>query len=161
MVAKALRRIAVVGGVAAKIKRHVGVDSVRYYGSSHHGGNGDASRLVAAIRGEIEGGDARSPTSSLAERYFLVLEKLGEAAAPALASFADSKPHAVRRRAIQALLKVDAPRPVVRKALEAMGHNVADGSTSYGGYQAIIRDPVSGVYFGASESRKDGQAAGY
>ncbi len=31
----------------------------------------------------------------------------------------------------------------------------------YGGYQAILRDPVSGVYYGASESRKDGQAAGW
>ena len=35
----------------------------------------------------------------------------------------------------------------------------ADGP--YGGYQAIMRDLQSGVYFGASESRKDGQAAGY
>ena len=31
----------------------------------------------------------------------------------------------------------------------------------YGGYQAILRDPETGVYFGASESRKDGQAAGW
>jgi len=31
----------------------------------------------------------------------------------------------------------------------------------YGGYQAILRDPESGVFFGASESRKDGQAAGW
>ena len=32
-----------------------------------------------------------------------------------------------------------------------------------GGHQvtAIARDPASGVYYGASESRKDGQAAGY
>ncbi len=49
----------------------------------------------------------------------------------------------------------------VRDALKAMGHNVADGRTAMGGYQAIIRDPLTGVYFGASESRKDGQAAGY
>lgn len=28
-------------------------------------------------------------------------------------------------------------------------------------YQAILRDPGTGVYYGASESRKDGQAAGY
>ena len=28
------------------------------------------------------------------------------------------------------------------------------------GYQAIARDPETGVYAGASESRKDGQAAG-
>ncbi len=31
----------------------------------------------------------------------------------------------------------------------------------YGGYQAILRDVESGVYYGASESRKDGQAAGW
>ena len=31
----------------------------------------------------------------------------------------------------------------------------------YGGYQAILRDPESGIYYGASESRKDGQAAGW
>ncbi len=28
-------------------------------------------------------------------------------------------------------------------------------------YQAIARDPQNGTYLGASESRKDGQAAGY
>ena len=31
----------------------------------------------------------------------------------------------------------------------------------YGGYQAIWRDPLTGAYWGASEFRKDGQAAGY
>jgi gamma-glutamyltranspeptidase/glutathione hydrolase len=31
----------------------------------------------------------------------------------------------------------------------------------YGGYQAIMRDPKTGVYYGASESRKDGCAIGY
>ena len=49
----------------------------------------------------------------------------------------------------------------VREELGAMGHNVSDQRASMGGYQAIIRDDVRGVYFGASESRKDGQAAGY
>ncbi|MDH4073011.1 MAG: gamma-glutamyltransferase [Gammaproteobacteria bacterium] len=49
----------------------------------------------------------------------------------------------------------------VRNALKAMGHNLSDRRTSMGGYQAILRDDVRGVYFGASESRKDGQAAGY
>jgi gamma-glutamyltranspeptidase/glutathione hydrolase len=49
----------------------------------------------------------------------------------------------------------------VRDELVAMGHNVSDQRASMGGYQAIVRDDVRGVYFGASESRKDGQAAGY
>ncbi|MHC4974811.1 MAG: gamma-glutamyltransferase, partial [Planctomycetota bacterium] len=34
-------------------------------------------------------------------------------------------------------------------------------SGGFGGYQAIRYDPRNDVYIGASESRKDGQAAGY
>ena len=49
----------------------------------------------------------------------------------------------------------------VREELRAKGHDIATRKTVYGGYQAILRDDVKGVYFGASESRKDGQAAGY
>jgi len=41
------------------------------------------------------------------------------------------------------------------------GHRIGWNHGGYGGYQAIARDPDTGVYFGASESRKDGQAAGY
>ena len=51
--------------------------------------------------------------------------------------------------------------PATVKALEARGHHVKvanDGD--FGGYQAILRDE-HGVYFGASESRKDGAAQGY
>lgn len=48
-----------------------------------------------------------------------------------------------------------------RRELLHMGHVLRDVSGSFGGYQAIMRDPETGVYFGASESRKDGQAAGY
>ena len=50
------------------------------------------------------------------------------------------------------------------QALAALGHRVqevAEGLGGFGGYQAILRDPDSGVYSGASESRKDGHAAGY
>lgn len=49
----------------------------------------------------------------------------------------------------------------VIRELEGRGHNVEFARGPYGGYQAIKRDPQSGVYYGASESRKDGQAAGY
>jgi gamma-glutamyltranspeptidase / glutathione hydrolase len=47
------------------------------------------------------------------------------------------------------------------RALKMKGHDVRFDVGGYGGYQAIMRDPVSGVYYGASESRKDGQAGGY
>jgi gamma-glutamyltranspeptidase/glutathione hydrolase len=46
------------------------------------------------------------------------------------------------------------------EALEAIGHTLVD-SNSFGGYQAIMRNENQGVYYGASEVRKDGQAAGY
>ncbi len=45
--------------------------------------------------------------------------------------------------------------------LSAMGHTVAVGSGGYGGYQGIRRDLATGVFYGATESRKDGIAAGY
>ena len=41
------------------------------------------------------------------------------------------------------------------------GHRVGKSVRGYGGYQAVMYDKVKGVYYGASESRKDGQAAGY
>ncbi|MCG9970603.1 gamma-glutamyltransferase [Christiangramia crocea] len=47
------------------------------------------------------------------------------------------------------------------RALMHMGHNVGFTLGAFGGYQAIMYDAENKVYFGASESRKDGQAAGY
>lgn len=41
------------------------------------------------------------------------------------------------------------------------GHKVGTSRGVYGGYQAIMWDDTNKVYHGASESRKDGQAAGY
>jgi gamma-glutamyltranspeptidase / glutathione hydrolase len=52
------------------------------------------------------------------------------------------------------------PMETVRALMQA-GHTVKFAHGPYGGYQAIARDPKHGVYIGASESRKDGQAAGY
>ncbi|MDH3546155.1 MAG: gamma-glutamyltransferase [Gammaproteobacteria bacterium] len=49
----------------------------------------------------------------------------------------------------------------VRAELEALGHRLESRPGGYGGYQAILWDEVEGVYYGASEVRKDGQAAGY
>jgi len=45
--------------------------------------------------------------------------------------------------------------------LMRMGHKIQWDLGGYGGYQAIMWDPKNKVYLGASESRKDGQAAGY
>ena len=47
------------------------------------------------------------------------------------------------------------------RGLMARGHRVGWARGPYGGYQAILWDAEAGVYYGASESRKDGQAAGY
>ncbi|WP_154223013.1 gamma-glutamyltransferase [Marinicella rhabdoformis] len=49
--------------------------------------------------------------------------------------------------------------PTIR-ALMRMGHKIQFANGPYGGYQAIQK-AENGVYWGASESRKDGQAAGY
>ena len=52
------------------------------------------------------------------------------------------------------------PYDTVRELMKK-GHDVRYGLGGYGGYQAIMRDHANGVWVGASESRKDGQAAGY
>ena len=51
--------------------------------------------------------------------------------------------------------------PAVRAELTRRGHKVTPGDGGYGGYQAIMRDPETGAYWGASEMRKDGAAIGY
>jgi gamma-glutamyltranspeptidase/glutathione hydrolase len=52
-------------------------------------------------------------------------------------------------------------RPEVIQKLMAMGHRIEGNLGGFGGYQAIMWDEKNKVYYGASESRKDGQAAGY
>lgn len=52
------------------------------------------------------------------------------------------------------------PYESVRGLLQR-GHVVRIGNGGFGGYQAVARDAKNGTYVGASESRKDGQAAGY
>ena len=49
----------------------------------------------------------------------------------------------------------------VIRELVKMGHTIQINVGSFGGYQGIQYDWKHKVYYGASESRKDGQAAGY
>ena len=46
-----------------------------------------------------------------------------------------------------------------RIELTKKGHNLKNEPGGYGGYQAIMN--LNNVYYGASESRKDGHASGY
>jgi gamma-glutamyltranspeptidase/glutathione hydrolase len=60
----------------------------------------------------------------------------------------------------QVILEVGASSATV-KALQKRGHRVkVENDGDFGGYQAVMRNE-EGVYFGASESRKDGAAQGY
>lgn len=52
------------------------------------------------------------------------------------------------------------PYETIRE-LGKMGHDIRYGVGGFGGYQAIKYDSENDVYYGASESRKDGMAAGY
>ncbi|PXX96206.1 gamma-glutamyltransferase [Marinifilum breve] len=47
------------------------------------------------------------------------------------------------------------------RELMQKGHKIKYSTGGFGGYQAIMFDEKNSVYYGASESRKDGQAAGY
>jgi gamma-glutamyltranspeptidase/glutathione hydrolase len=49
----------------------------------------------------------------------------------------------------------------VKAELEKRGYKVVPGTGNFGGYQAIMWDAKRHVYWGASEMRKDGGAAGY
>ncbi len=50
--------------------------------------------------------------------------------------------------------------PEVRKQLTDMGHRLSNAQGVFGGYQAVMHNPGDGVLTGASDPRKDGQAAG-
>jgi gamma-glutamyltranspeptidase/glutathione hydrolase len=48
-----------------------------------------------------------------------------------------------------------------QRGLAHKGHDVRFESDGFGGYQGIMYDARRDTYFGGSDSRKDGQAAGY
>jgi len=49
----------------------------------------------------------------------------------------------------------------IGRDLVRRGHRVSEAIGIYGGYQAVALDPETGIYSGATESRKDGCAMGY
>ncbi|MFZ5618612.1 MAG: gamma-glutamyltransferase [Pseudomonadota bacterium] len=59
-------------------------------------------------------------------------------------------------------LEPGVPAETVEK-LKATGHKIeiVDNGIVFGGYQAILRDPETGIYAGATEMRKDGTVTGY
>ena len=60
------------------------------------------------------------------------------------------------------LIRVESGIPYsTLRGLMGRGHRIGTARGIYGGYQAILWDDENKVYHGASESRKDGQAAGY
>lgn len=52
-------------------------------------------------------------------------------------------------------------KPSVLAELQRRGHTVEYAKGPFGGYQAVWRDPKTGVLKGATEMRKDGAAQGY
>jgi gamma-glutamyltranspeptidase/glutathione hydrolase len=60
------------------------------------------------------------------------------------------------------VLHLEGAVPVeVQAELARRGHHLEPAEGVYGGYQAVARDPRTGVCADASESRKDGCAIGY
>ncbi|WP_172240040.1 gamma-glutamyltransferase [Permianibacter fluminis] len=57
-------------------------------------------------------------------------------------------------------LETGFPYETIRELMRKR-HQVQFNNGGYGGYQAILRDAQNATYVGASEGRKDGQAAGY
>ena len=87
------------------------------------------------------------------------LQEAGDA--PRIQHFGSSEPTGERmidggQVALESGFSYEAIRELMRR-----GHEVIFDLGGYGGYQAILFDAEKGVYYGASESRKDGQAAGY
>ncbi|TAE29431.1 MAG: gamma-glutamyltransferase [Cytophagales bacterium] len=81
--------------------------------------------------------------------------------APRIDHYGSSEPTGEPAKGISTiLLESGYPYETIR-ALMLKGHAVGYGLGGYGGYQAIMYDAKNKVYHGATESRKDGQAAGF
>jgi gamma-glutamyltranspeptidase/glutathione hydrolase len=82
--------------------------------------------------------------------------------APRLAHEGSSDPTGTLLEAGGGTLSVeDGFAPEVLAELERRGHVLVDHDGIFGGFQGILWDARNGVYVGGSDSRKDGQAAGW
>jgi len=82
--------------------------------------------------------------------------------APRLAHEGSSDPTGTPPAADGGTLSVeDGFAPEVLAELRRRGHVFVDRKGIYGGFQGILRDAETGVLTGASDARKDGQAAGW
>lgn len=82
--------------------------------------------------------------------------------APRIDHQGSSEPTGVKNNGVGLiLLESGYPFETIRTLME-WGHKVGyQLPGNYGGYQSIRYDPVNKVYYGASDARKDGMAAGY
>lgn len=87
------------------------------------------------------------------------LQEAGDA--PRIQHFGSTDPTGTAKRGSGWICLESGINYEVIRDLMMRGQDVRFDLGGYGGYQAIMWDPVNGVYYGASESRKDGQAAGY
>ncbi len=87
------------------------------------------------------------------------LQEAGDA--PRISHSGSSEPTGERMTDVGTVYLESGFSPEVMRELQKMGHSVSHAVDGFGGYQAILQDAANGVYHGASESRKDGQAAGY
>jgi gamma-glutamyltranspeptidase/glutathione hydrolase len=81
--------------------------------------------------------------------------------APRLAHEGSSNPTGTPAEGAGALVLEKGFAPEVLEDLAKRGHAFRERRGIFGGFQGILRDPKTGVYFGASDPRKDGQAAGW
>lgn len=81
--------------------------------------------------------------------------------APRVVHEGSSSPTGKPARGLGRVLVESGFDPGALDELRRRGHRVQRGGDVFGGYQAVAREPLSGVLIGASEARKDGQAAGY
>lgn len=87
------------------------------------------------------------------------LQEAGDAAR--MVHTGSSQPTGARKQGVGLVHLESGIKTEIRNQLKARGHKLGRSRGLFGGYQAIMYDAKNGVYFGASESRKDGNAAGY